>query len=108
MENDFGYEDEMDENCVAGCTPGEHKCDRSKVVKIIIKDVGRLNANEEYSFPLNHRTEQQFAEIALEKCKLFLRSDIVNLVPYEKKGEGFWLVTVGEIMRPVGEVQIII
>lgn len=98
-------EDEMDENCVVECRPGEHKCDRSKVVTITLIQVGRFKVNDEFVVPKLGRTEEQLAELALERVKSHLMSQDVMLEPDEAKGAGFWKVRVG-MGYTLGDVEI--
>lgn len=98
-------EDEMDENCVIGCRPGEHVCPNHKLVEIKLIQVGRGKANETFTIKQKGRTEQELGEIALEKCKFYLASQDVQLEPDEKKGNGFWKVRVG-MGYHVGDVEI--
>jgi len=98
-------EDEMDDNCVLGCIPGDHKCDKHKIAEIKLIQIGRGKVNETFTLALNGRTEEQLAEIALEKCKKYLASNDVELEPDEVKGSGFWKLRVG-MGYHVGDVEI--
>jgi hypothetical protein len=106
IEYDEPLEDEMDDDCVEGCLPGEHKCDKKVLVTIRLIQIGRSKANEDIQVARKGRTEQQLAELALEKCKNYLASNDVELYPDEKKGAGFWKVRVG-MGYHVGDVEII-
>ena len=105
IEYEEPIEDEMDDNCVAECKPGDHKCNKHKVVTIKLIQIGREKVNEEFSLPMKDRTEEDLAEIALEKCRKYLASNDVELEPDEQKGEGFWKVRVG-MGYHVGDVEI--
>lgn len=111
MKNDIPYEEpieeEMDDDCVAKCRPGEHKCEKKKVVLIKLVQVGREKVNDQFTIPRKGRSEQELAEVALKRCKQYLMSNDVELYPDEQKGDGFWKLRVG-MGYHVGDVEIIL
>lgn len=107
IEYDEPLEEEMDDNCVAQCRPGDHKCDRKKEVLIKLIQIGRNKMNEEFKVIRNGKTEEQLAELALKRCKEYLMSNDIGLEPNEEKGEGFWKLRVG-MGYHVGDVEIIL
>lgn len=103
---EFAEEDEFDENCTAECTPGEHKCNRDKSAKIILKNVGRDKVNETIVVKLwRVKSEEDLAQLALDEVTKYLQSSEVELVPDQEKGNGFWKVVVG-VGYHVGDVEI--
>lgn len=100
-------ENEMDENCVAECRPGDHKCDSRKDVVIKLVQIGRNKMNEEFTVCRNGKTETELAGIALKRCKEYLLTNEINVEPDEQKGSGFWKLR-AVMGYHLGDVEIIL